>query len=529
MLVGLVGGQSSSGGIGVGVVTVVIPNVTGLETSLGVGAAGLGNVVDPVHGVGGVHELGIHQTQAVGVIGHQLGDVGLAVLVELKALALNAVVGKEYAVLGVPKVAPLHRQLGVLASGGDGNAHLTHDAVLVGVVKHVVLVLTGVVAGNQLAVGVSVGEGGLEHTDHAHTVEEDTGAAGGNIGAVNIAHGVGVILNEGGGDEALVHPVTNQLNILLVALLQRTILDLAVLYIVGISGAHHGLEGSGDAEAGSQEVAGGNHVRGHHQRLLSALLVLERSQNVFPLVIGLGVLQAQILQPVAANPGALGGALLLGVEGVESNDVALVGGDGLYNAGIGVDDVLIVGRILGNVVGQVDGEIRLNCQVVAAGVVHAVDQVGVVAASQHQIELLGIGLSRLLQEINVYTGELFGLLEDGMVCHAVGEQGAHVAGNGQPQREAVAVGGQGQAGSLCANTIVTVIGIQLQAGIVCLSGIFLLGRILLGGGEIQGRTDVLCPGLLFGLLGRSRGSLCSIAGGVASAAAGQKAQQHGST
>ena len=229
--------------------------------------------------------------------------------------------------------------------------------------------------------------------------------------------------------------------------------------------------------------------------------------------------------PVAANPGALSGALLLGVEGIEGYNVALIGGDGLNDAGIGVDDVLIVRCILGNVVCQVDGEIGLDCQVVAAGVVHAVDQVGVVAARQHQVELLGVGLSGLLQELNVYAGELLGLLEDRMVCHAVGEQGTNIAGNGQPQREGVAVGGQGKAGGLRANTITTVIGIQVQAGIVCLSGIFLLGRILLGGGEVQGRTDVLCPCLFFGLLGRSRSSLCSIAGSVASAAAGHQEGQ----
>ena len=114
-----------------------------------------------------------------------------------------------------------------------------------------------------------------------------------------------------------------------------------------------------------------------------------------------------------------------------------------------------------------------------------------------------------------------------MICHTVGKQSTHVAGNRQPQAEAVTFGGQRQTSSLCAHTIVAVIRIQMQAGIVGLCRILFLGGIFLRGRQIQRRADIRSLCFFLGRLGGSRRGFAGVgSAGTAIAAASQQTQKH---
>ena len=374
---------------------------------------------------------------AVGIVHDKIGELGLAIGIVGEGYILYAVVSQQNAVGGVHIVAQLNSQLRIGAGGGDAPAGVIYGRVmeLGGIDLAALLLGYGSDCPNQ-EVGVIAVLGIGSHGANLVVVQGNLTVAD-HIGAVkhNLV-GIVVVISV---DQALGIPLCHELQVIPIALLQGAELNGAVFHI----------EGAADAEAAGNEIVhtGNRQNKGG----ICALLGLESSQYVMELVIGLGHIQAQIVQPVLADEVALVAAaavLLVVIQAVEGHQVALGGGNLVEGGGIGVDDSGVVGHQI--LIVQKVHENFLVQGGIGACVVQgrcAVHNAGEIAGCGHQVELIHLGkeVGHLEVDANAGAGlELgIGLVGVGQILYlgyGTGSCHPHIKGGGAV--------GQGQLGGL---------------------------------------------------------------------------------
>ena len=194
------------------------------------------------------------------------------------------------------------------------------------------------------------------------------------------------------------------------------------------------------AQHGTGEQAGGIHLHGCG----AAIGGLKCQQYGFIFLIGFRRIKTKLIQPVAAglHTAAVIDLVLPGVECKNIAGITAALGDMGF---IGVDDGVIIRRILRNQVGEIDDNAIFHGTCSAGGVVFhgAGDQVAVVSGSGHEVEIIVCGEEGGMGKVDVYAGDFFCCLNHNVLVQvAVGV--GKIRGQRKPHGKLFAGGGVGQ-------------------------------------------------------------------------------------
>ena len=375
---------------------------------------------------------------AVGVIGvffrgHPRGTDVIAVFVDfIGGVAVAQIAdtkgGQQVDLRLEEAVDPLHGQLGVLAGGGDKEAAFGADALQAGsgAQDAVVARLAQGAHGNGVEVGILGGAGLNEGTGLPVADADDGGAAG-------VVHLLAVVMRAVDVihvDDAFAHPAGHHFQEITIAGLQIGVSDLA--FIVQDEAV------PGDAVAGGQHVAVVDEIiveLSEGQRNGHIIGFLDGQHGFFEVLIGLGNLQTQRVQPVLAD---LQAGVLDAVDHVAAQAGQLV------HAAVGLQDQLIligkrvvhrqiIGRVLFDQLVRVDDDAILDRAVGLTGIIPTQlirrnENIRIFAGGDQHIEEGTVVVFRRADEFNMNVGQLFQLL-DGRRLVQVGHH-AQAAGGG---------------------------------------------------------------------------------------------------
>ena len=150
------------------------------------------------------------------------------------------------------------------------------------------------------------------------------------------------------------------------------------------------LPGRPDAiTSGHTAVHGIKAVEGQAQRCISAQLILESGQCCFPFIEGGGNFHTKLIQPVFTHLHAVPGALFLGVNSIDTSQPARVSLGVDLNLRICQPQGLVVGHVFSDLVGQIHKVTVVDTcvQTVAVIVGNAIDHIGNLVGSDHQVEV----------------------------------------------------------------------------------------------------------------------------------------------
>ena len=311
--------------------------------------------------------------------------------------------------------------------------------------------------------------------------------------------------------------------------------DLTVVHIIG----HHRLHAAVRREGGDVKAvgqAGDIALRSHIDGAGAAVGILEGLKDLGHLIVGLGHIQALLLQPVLPDHHALVGAVLL-IGGHELQDLPVREELLLLIPG-GLHHVEIVRGILG-VVAEIQNHVIRQSALVAGGIVHAAEDIRQGVGGNGQLHLLILGPVVQLRDLQVHARALLDLLN---VAHLLEVLNAG-AGLGQGAHQVRGLVHNGQGLSVRQGQLIGIGETQLRrvhTGKYHVKGVALRGfhrllrlRFNFFGFFIRFRSRIHCRFVdLLGVLRRRNGGLRRFGLGRSSAlscaaAAGQGRDQQG--